>query len=180
MSKELFLPIKEKFSIELGCIGIIVLAVLALLAAVAWIYRVKLLKIKIIGKVADMVKGLMKGLVTLFAMKHKWLFILYTLLIWLTYWLTSYTTIMAFPSVGYLNGVDALFLMIVGGLGWAVPVQGGLGAYHFILSLALASVYGIAQTTGVVFATISHEAQALVMIICGLISLVSLSISKRS
>ena len=69
--------------------------------------------------------------------------------------------------------------MIVGGLGWAVPVQGGLGAYHFIVSLALASVYGIAQTTGVVFATISHEAQALAMIVCGVASLVSISLSSK-
>lgn len=180
LSNELLMPLKEKLSIELGWVGLIAFVIVVLMALFAWIYKKRLLQIKIIGKIADMVKGLMKGLVTLFEMKHKWLFILYTLLIWLTYWLTSYTTIMAFPNVGYLNGADALFLMIVGGLGWAVPVQGGLGAYHFILSLALASVYGIAQTTGVIFATISHEAQALVMIICGLISLVSLSISKRS
>ena len=60
-----------------------------------------------------------------------------------------------------------------------VPVQGGLGAYHFIVSLALASVYGIAQTTGVVFATISHEAQALVMILCGVVSFISITQKKK-
>ena len=100
-------------------------------------------------------------------------------LIWLTYWLTSLTTIYAFPQVGHLGASDALFLMIVGGFGWVVPVQGGLGAYHFIVSLALASVYGISQTTGVVFATISHEAQALVMILCGAASLISMSMWKK-
>jgi len=47
------------------------------------------------------------------------------------------------------------------------------------VSLALSSVYGITQTTGVVFATISHEAQALVMILCGAASLVSVSIWKK-
>ena len=57
---------------------------------------------------------------------------------------------------------------------------GGLGAYHFIVSLALAKVYGIAQATGVVFATISHEAQALVMILCGAVSLISVSMWKKS
>jgi hypothetical protein len=69
--------------------------------------------------------------------------------------------------------------MIIGGFGWVVPVQGGLGAYHFIVSLALSSVYGISQTTGVVFATISHEAQALVMILCGAASLISMSMWKK-
>ncbi len=179
LGDELYMPLKEKFSTRLVWIlaGFAVVAAAGL--AVAWINRERLLKIKIVAKVADIIKGLMQGLVSLFKMKHKWLFILYTLMIWLTYWLTSYTTIMAFPTVGHLNGADALFLMIVGGLGWAVPVQGGLGAYHFIVSLALASVYGIAQTTGVVFATISHEAQALAMIICGVVSLVSISLSSK-
>ena len=114
-----------------------------------------------------------------FKMQHKWMFLLYTLLIWLTYWLTSLTTIYAFAQVGHLGATDALFLMIIGGFGWVVPVQGGLGAYHFIVSLALCSVYGITQTTGVVFATISHEAQALVMILCGAASLVRVSIWKK-
>ena len=69
--------------------------------------------------------------------------------------------------------------MIVGGLGWVVPVQGGLGAYHFIVSLALWSVYSIPQTTGVIFATISHESQALAMIICGIISLISVGFKSK-
>ena len=179
LSDELYMPLKEKFSVKLVWI-FAAFAIAALLAVAAgWICREKLLKIKIVAKVADIFRGLMQGLISLFKMKHKWLFIFYTLMIWLTYWLTSYTTIMAFPTVGHLNGADALFLMIVGGLGWAVPVQGGLGAYHFIVSLALASVYGIAQTTGVVFATISHEAQALAMIVCGVASLVSISLSSK-
>jgi hypothetical protein len=128
----------------------------------------------------QVIKGLLEGVFSAFRMEEKWMFFLYTLLIWLTYWLTSLTTIYAFPQVGHLNGIDALFLMIIGGFGWVVPVQGGLGAYHFIVSLALAKVYGIAQATGVVFATISHEAQALVMILCGAVSLISVSMWKKS
>ena len=78
-----------------------------------------------------------------------------------------------------LGASDALFLMMVGSFGWVIPVQGGIGAYHLIISLALASVYGISQTTGVIFATISHESQALTMLVCGVISLISFTLSKR-
>ena len=70
--------------------------------------------------------------------------------------------------------------MIVGGLGWVVPVQGGLGAYHFIVSLALLKVYEIPQTMGVVFATISHESQALVMIICGAAAVIGIWSRRRA
>lgn len=179
ISNELLEPLKNKFDAGFFWIIAIGFAIFITIFIALWVYRKKLLQIKFFKKIAEIVKGLIQGLLTAFRMKNKGLFILYTLLLWGTYWLTSYTTIRAFPSVGHLDGSDALFLMIVGGLGWVVPVQGGLGAYHFIVSLALAKVYGIVQTTGVIFATISHESQALVMILCGTLSIISISLSSK-
>ena len=179
LNEELFVPLQQRFSTGLVYIALVFVVFVAAIGAAAWIYRKRLLEIPFFAKVAGIVVGLAKGVFTAFKMEHKWLFFLYTALLWGTYWLTSYTTIQAFPSVSYLNGSDALFLMIVGGLGWVVPVQGGLGAYHFIVSLALWSVYSIPQTTGVIFATISHESQALAMIICGIISLISVGFKSK-
>lgn len=164
---QLLAPISSRFSATLMAAlgGAVLLCVLLLL--LAYLYRRKLMKFTLVQKIAGILKRVAEGVATIFRMKEKWLFLLYTLLLWGTYWCTSYATICAFPAVGHLNAADALFLMIVGGLGWAVPVQGGLGAYHFIVSLALLKVYAIPQSMGVVFATISHESQALVMILCG-------------
>ncbi len=178
--QQLFAPLQERFSTNLVWILLLLFVIFAAGCAVAWKYRKKLLQIGLFAKIAEIIKGLVKGLFTAFKMENKWLFFLYTALIWGTYWLTSYTTIQAFSAVDYLTGSDALFLMIVGGLGWVVPVQGGLGAYHFIVSLALWSVYSIPQTEGVVFATISHESQALAMIVCGTISLISVSVASKN
>ena len=69
--------------------------------------------------------------------------------------------------------------MVVGSLGWIVPVQGGIGAYHFILSLAMSSIYSIPRTSGVIFATISHESQALTMLLCGAVSLTAIYTARR-
>jgi uncharacterized protein (TIRG00374 family) len=176
---EILQPLQGKFSSLVLPLSILCAVTVAGCAAL-WIFRKRLMEIKIVGRIMQVIKGLLEGVFSAFRMEEKWMFFLYTLLIWLTYWLTSLTTIYAFPQVGHLNGIDALFLMIIGGFGWVVPVQGGLGAYHFIVSLALAKVYGIAQATGVVFATISHEAQALVMILCGAVSLISVSMWKKS
>lgn len=176
---EILQPLQGKFSSLVLPLSILCALAVAGCASL-WIFRKRLMEIKIVGRIMQVIKGLLEGVFSAFRMEEKWMFFLYTLLIWLTYWLTSLTTIYAFPQVGHLNGIDALFLMIIGGFGWVVPVQGGLGAYHFIVSLALAKVYGIAQATGVVFATISHEAQALVMILCGAVSLISVSMWKKS
>ncbi|MBQ1219349.1 MAG: flippase-like domain-containing protein [Bacteroidales bacterium] len=174
MKENLFEPLMGKFSSAIVPIAIIV-AVLALGGFLLWYYRESIIKNRIFAKIYGIISGLKDGLLTAFKMERKGLFFLYTLLLWGTYWLTSMCTILAFPQVSSLNAVDALFLMVIGGLGWVVPVQGGLGAYHYIVSLTLAAVYSIPQVTGVVFATISHEAQALTMIVCGLLSFISIS-----
>lgn len=113
-------------------------------------HRKRLSRYKLFAKLFSLAKGLIGGLTAGLRMKGKWRFLLYTLLLWLCYWIMSYSTILAIPQVAGLNWADALFLMVVGSLGWIVPVQGGIGAYHFILSLAMASIYSIPQTSGVI------------------------------
>ncbi len=78
----------------------------------------------------------------------------------------------ALPELDGLNAVDALFLMVAGSLGWLVPVPGGFGAFHFIVSLALSTIYGIPFESGIIFATLSHESQAVTMVLCGGVSYV--------
>lgn len=131
-------------------------------------------------KVKSLWDGMVEGFVTIFKMKHKWAFLIYTILIWLSYWLMSYFTILAFPEAKGMDMMDALFLMIVGSFGWAIPVQGGFGAYHFLVSMTLVPIYGIEQSKGLIFATISHESQIVTMVLCGLLSMVSLYFQLRS
>lgn len=177
ISTEILASMESRFST--GLIIIIASAFVAFLIFLYIIYKYRQSH-PVLRKIADIVKGVLKGLVSGFKMPQKWLFLIYTILLWTCYWLMSYTSILAFSSMNEgLGASDALFLMMVGSFGWVIPVQGGIGAYHLIISLALASVYGISQTTGVIFATISHESQALTMLVCGLISLISFSISKR-
>ncbi len=179
VSEQVWTPFVERVPFNM----LWLLAVVALLGVVSLVllyrYRETLSKYKFFSKVFKIASGLWSGLVSGVRMKGKFRFFLLTILLWGCYWGMSYFTIMAFPQVASLTWVDAMFLMVVGGLGWIVPVQGGIGAYHFILSLALAYIYGLEQTTGVIFATISHESQAFTMLLCGLISLVQMTMSKK-
>ena len=157
-----------------------ILLVLSALFALIVVYRKRLQKIVVLKKIFDLAIGIYNGLKSGFTMRQKAPFLGYTVVLWFLYWATCWCTIMAFPTAAYLNPLDAVFLMVVGSLGWVVPVQGGIGAYHFILSLALTSVYGISQTQGLVFATISHESQALTMILFGLFSMLRLFTRRKS
>ena len=177
INKEIIATMESRLST-----GLLIIAASAFAASLIFLYIIYKYRQShpILRKITNIAKGVLKGLLSGFRMPQKWLFLTYTVLLWVCYWLMSYTSIMAFPSINQgLGASDALFLMMVGSFGWVIPVQGGIGAYHLIISLALASVYGISQTTGVIFATISHESQALTMLLCGVISLISFTLSKR-
>ena len=129
-----------------------------------WIFRKSnSLCIKIWG----LITGIMQGFSSCLKMEGKWKFFVSTALIWSMYWLMAAATMWAIPVLDGLNMIDALFLSLAGSLGWLVPVPGGCGAFHFVGSLALQAIYGIPFETGIIFATLSHESQAITMAIFG-------------
>ena len=129
-------------------------------------------------KVWAIFRGLAQGFSSCLHMDRKWLFFAYTASIWGMYWLMAASTMWAAPFLEGLDLIDALFLSLVGGLGFAVPVPGGIGAFHFIISLALSAVYGIPMEMGIIYATLSHTSQAITQILFGLGSYASESLRK--
>lgn len=123
-------------------------------------------------------RGIGQGFASCLKMERKWLFFAYTVLIWITYWFMAAATVHAAPFLDGLDLIDALFLSLVGGLGFAVPVPGGIGAFHFVISLALSVMYGVPVELGVVYATLSHTSQAVTQVVFGLISYVYEAVRK--
>ena len=132
----------------------------------------------ICGKIWNIVRGIGQGFASCLKMERKWLFFAYTAFIWMTYWFMAASTVWAAPFLDDLDLIDALFLSLVGGLGFAVPVPGGIGAFHFIISMALSVMYGVPVELGVVYATLSHTSQAITQILFGLGSYASEAIRK--
>ena len=129
-------------------------------------------------KIWTVFHGMVQGFSSCFRMEHKWLFFAYTAFIWVMYWLMAMSTVWAAPFLEGLDVLDALFLSLVGGLGFAVPVPGGIGAFHFVISLALSAIYGIPMEQGIVYATLSHTSQAVTQIFFGLGSYAYESLKK--
>jgi uncharacterized membrane protein YbhN (UPF0104 family) len=99
-------------------------------------------------------------------------------MIWACYWLMTYAALFALPETSQLKLIDALFLLAVGTLGWVVPVQGGIGAYHYMVTLGF-TLYKIPREAGLTYATLSHESQMLMLIVLGTISFVLLFVVQR-
>jgi uncharacterized protein (TIRG00374 family) len=177
--EKMFAPAAESMHFSWFWLGVIVLAVLVALFFVLRAFRHKIAETKAGAALIRFWKGLVEGFKAGFRMERKWAFFGYTLLIWVSYWLCCLWTIYAFPGTESLTGLDALFLMVVGSLGWVVPVQGGFGAYHFLVTMTLVPIYGFAESTGLAFATISHESQIVQMLVCGLAAWASWAICHR-
>lgn len=143
-----------------------------------YFFRDQLKQSKLYQKVVSLGVGVKEGFQTAFFMKQKELFVLYTLLIWLMYLLMTYVCFFSIPETSNLRFIDGLYIMVIGGLGMVVPVQGGLGPYHAAVTLGVVSL-GLSETTGITLAVLIHTAQSIMILITGVIAAIVLSFAKR-
>lgn len=142
----------------------------ALLSAVVACYVLKD-SFSFMGKIWGFLAGIFSGARDSLKMKGWWKFLIHTVLIWVCYWGTSLTVILALgesiPAFASLGLMNAMFVMVVGSIASVVPVPGGFGAYHYMIGTALSVLYGIPMEQGMIYAVLSHESQTLMQIICG-------------
>jgi uncharacterized protein (TIRG00374 family) len=143
---------------------------------------------KIIIRISEFLKGLSDGVITLFKMKRKGEFIFHSLLIWVMYFVMTWVCFFAYDPTSALTALDGLFLMVVGGLGMTAPVQGGFGAFHYLVEKALLlynikpsidAITGIELRPGLVFATIVHSTQFIMTLLLGLTAVILVALKKK-
>lgn len=153
---------------------VLLVSVLSFRFAMSWLGKYRFYR-----RFSHITARVLEGMKSVMRMERKLQFLMHTIFIWLMYYLMTASIFTALPSTAILGAADILFIMVVGGLGMAAPVQGGIGAYHWVVSVAL-GLFGIPREDGLVFATISHESQALLTIILGSFSFYMIfMISKR-
>jgi uncharacterized protein (TIRG00374 family) len=176
----LFVPLKDKMyaAMHSGVFYVALAVLLAGIIAFIVISRRKKRSTSLMEKVAAFFKGILAGLTSVMKMKNHNAFIFHSVFIWVMYWLVTY---ICFFSLGVTSALDlkaALFVLVAGGLGMTAPVQGGIGAYHWLVSQGLL-IYGISLTDGLVYATIIHTSQMLLVVLVGAVSFMMLSINKN-
>ena len=154
--------------------GVMKWALLAILIlAVAFIFLCRKLQGRggIWGKSWNFICGIGKGLTTIGKLQKPWLFILYTISIWGSFWLTSALIVWALNDIEpftTLSSADAFGLMVTGSITTIIPVPGGFGAYHGAVATVMQALYGIPIGSGMIYATLNHEAQLLSQAVTGL------------
>jgi uncharacterized protein (TIRG00374 family) len=150
-----------------------------LLVVLLYLFRSRLYKLSVIRKIRDIIKGIFTGLKTVYTLKKAWPFIISSLLVWVLYWLMTYLAFYALPSTANLTPIDGLFILVIGSFAFVAPVQGGIGAFHWIVSGGLL-LYGLTKEEGLAYATITHGSQMLATMLVGFISMLLLiSVRKK-
>ena len=124
-------------------------------------------------KIVHVIKDLVNGMRSVTKLKRPWLFIFHSVFIWFLYFMSTYVCLFALPSTSHLGLSAALFLLVAGGLGMSAPVQGGIGAYHLLVSQGL-MLYGLSQQDGLTFATLIHTLSLVLVVLFGIASLLLL------
>lgn len=121
------------------------------------------------NRFSRVIRGVAEGIMSVRSLKRPWLFIFHSVLIWFLYFLSVYVAFFAMSPTKDLGLGAALFLLVAGGVAMSAPVQGGIGAYHLLVSQGLI-LYGLTHEQGLAFATLVHSLQVILSVLLGGIS----------
>ena len=158
----------------------IILGAMAAVVILIYALRKKISNLSIYQKVVKILKGFWAGLVSIKDLKNPFLFVVYSVLIWICFFLMFYVCTFAFPSLMALWAktviLASLACVVVGTLGFIVA-QGGLGAYPLLVSMVLL-LYGISEESGLAIGWVVWTTETIMYLVLGLISLLMLLFSK--
>ena len=124
--------------------------------------------LNVITKVNNTLKGLLQGLNSIRLIKRKTAFLVYTILIWLLYLLSTTAGIYALRETEFLGLAGGLTALGVGSIAMIIT-PGGIGAYPLLIA-KLMELYGLDfKTIGTALGWLLWSAQTIIILVCGVI-----------
>ncbi|MBR3433934.1 MAG: flippase-like domain-containing protein [Bacteroidaceae bacterium] len=148
--------------------GILILCMVALLVC----------RLNFFSRTRAVLTDLKDGLFSVRYVQNPTLFILYSVGIWLSYYLHFYLTFYCFQYTAQLGPMAALVAFVVGCFAVLVPTPNGAGPWHFAVKTVLV-LYGVSQTDGAMFVLVVHTIQTLLVVALGLYGTAALALSRK-
>lgn len=169
----IILPIQAKIGQStFAAAGLYVAVLLIALAVFVWIYR-NAEKNRLLLIIKEKVMGMLHGLVAVKDVSSPWLFIFYSILIWIMYFGMGYINFMILSETAHLGASAAIAILFFGTFAF-IATQGGVGAYPLITREILL-LYGVAANIGYAWGWISWTLQTIMVILAGLLAMGYLS-----
>lgn len=144
-----------------GYIVTFICLVAALIAGVVAIRRFSFFK-----KGRDMLQDMWEGILSLRKVRNLPLYLFYSVLIWVGYFLHFYIAFFCFDFTAHLSIGAAFLIFCVGTFAVLVPTPNGAGPWHFAVKTMLV-LYGVAETQAIMFTLTVHTIQTALVVLLG-------------
>lgn len=131
----------------------------------------------LVKKVNDFLSSVWKDVKTVWGMKEKKKFLLYTVGIWVCYFFYFYITFFAFDFTTQLGFAAGLFVFAISSVSMGIPSNGGLGPWQAAVVFGLVA-YFVDSEQAKAFATAVFTVQSVWVVMCGLFGIAGLSTAK--
>ena len=158
----------SNFYITLAC-------VLAACVLLLWFLR----NLSVFARVRGILKNVWQGILSIRKVRLPWLYVLYTVGIWVSYFLHFYITFYAFGFTTGLGCVAGLVMFVVGSIAVIVPTPNGAGPWHFAV-ITMMMMYGVSKGNAGIFALLVHGIQTFLLILLGIYGLVALPLTNKN
>ena len=149
------------------------------LAIMVWLVLKYMSHFTLVRKAKELLLNVWAGMKSIWLMDKKWLFLVQTLLIWSGYFCYFYITFYAFDFTRELGIGVGLIAFTMSSIGVAVPVQGGIGPWHFMV-IATLVCFGVNENDAAAFALVVHTVQTVWTGLCGLGGIVALPLTNKT
>lgn len=144
-----------------GYIVTFICLVAALIAGLVAIRRFSFFK-----KGRDMLRDMWEGILSLRKVRNLPLYLFYSVLIWVGYFLHFYIAFFCFDFTAHLSIGAAFLIFCVGTFAVLVPTPNGAGPWHFAVKTMLV-LYSVAETQAIMFALTVHTIQTALVVLLG-------------
>ena len=157
-----------------GHFYLIILCMLAIGVLAFFLIR----NVALFAKLKGILHNVWQGIVALKDIEQIPLYIIYTLGIWICYFLEFYLAFYAFDFSAHLGLSAGLVMFVVGTLAVIVPTPNGAGPWHFAV-MTMMMLYGVGKEDAGIFALLVHGIQTFLLILLGIYGLSALPFTNK-
>lgn len=133
---------------------------------------------KVFRKGRDMLREVWEGILSLRRVDNLPLYLFYSVLIWVGYFLHFYIAFFCFDFTAGVSPLAAFLIFCVGTFAVLVPTPNGAGPWHFAVKTMLV-LYGVAAADATLFALVVHTIQTALVVVLGMFAWVRLSLRRH-
>ena len=126
----------------------------------------------------DMLREVFEGVLSLRHVGNLPLYLFYSVLIWVGYFLHFYIAFFCFDFTAQLSLGAAFLIFCVGTFAVLVPTPNGAGPWHFAVKTMLV-LYGVAEPQAILFALVVHTIQTALVVALGCFGWLRLNLSVK-